>query len=222
MAVRFVKIASPDPVIDYVTQAIRAQLDAGRPVLWFISGGSCIAPETQIAHNLRTSHTANMDKLEISLTDERPGPVGHADSNAKQLHDVDFPIPFHAILDHGNPRSQARKFDQFLEQAFAKDPFCIGLLGIGPDGHTAGIPHAQAPASDELAAYYVVRDFSRVSMTPRAIARLDEAVVYAMGQAKLPALEMLTRDIPISEQSAQALKQSAHVVVFNDVKGECI
>ncbi len=216
MTIRFVKVASPDPAVQYLVRIITEQITAGRPVLWFISGGSAIGPETQIATLLGSNTTG----LEISLTDERPGPVGHADANAKQLRDAGFPLPFHAILDGSGTDNEAQAFDRYLDQALAPDAYRIGLFGMGPDGHTAGIPHASAPAVPGLAAAYAAGHFERISMTPRAIARLDEAVLLAMGEAKRPALEMLGRDEPVVIQSAQALKACGHVVVFNDVKGE--
>jgi 6-phosphogluconolactonase/glucosamine-6-phosphate isomerase/deaminase len=63
-------------------------------------------------------------------------------------------------------------------------------------------------------------DYQRLTLTPQALARLDEAVVYARGNAKRKALENLSQDLPLAEQPAQILKRIPKVLIFNDVEGD--
>src|SRR6185312_14144068 len=97
----------------------------------------------------------------------------------------------------------------------ASGGYRLGLFGIGSDGHTAGLPAENAPDHVELAAYYEDGSFRRISSTPATIARLDEAVVFVMGEAKHAQLDRLSKNLPVAEQSAQVLKQVPKITVFN-------
>ena len=77
------------------------------------------------------------------------------------------------------------KFDMVLKQEFEKADYKVGLFGVGTDGHTAGIlPESGAINSENLAYSYDTPTFSRITMTPKAIEQLDEAVVWAQGEDK--------------------------------------
>ena len=90
--------------------------------------------------------------------------------------------------------------------------------GIGADGHTAGIkPHTVAVTSDEYAAQFEGEDFARVTMTPIAIAELDEVVAYAHGADKYPVLrQLLHEEVALLDQPAQALKTVPRSTLFSD------
>jgi 6-phosphogluconolactonase/glucosamine-6-phosphate isomerase/deaminase len=51
-------------------------------------------------------------------------------------------------------------------------------------------------------------------------AQLDEAVLYAVGEAKKPVLKKLNEAISLSEQPAQFLKTLPKLTVYNDQIGE--
>jgi hypothetical protein len=58
-------------------------------------------------------------------------------------------------------------------------------------------------------------------MTAPAITRLDEAVVYAIGENKWPVLAQLAQsDLPLTDQPAQVLKRVRIVTIFNDHTGD--
>ena len=61
-----------------------------------------------------------------------------------------------------------------------------------------------------------------MTTTPAALARLDEAVVYALGESKWPVIDQLEDDLPLNDQPAQALKQIPKLTIFNDHRGEKI
>jgi 6-phosphogluconolactonase/glucosamine-6-phosphate isomerase/deaminase len=106
-----------------------------------------------------------------------------------------------------------------VQQVFSDNELCIGLFGIGPDGHTAGIlPGSTASSETEkLVTGYTGPDYQRITLTVPAIAQLDVAIAYAAGAAKAPALQTLkTEDISVSDQPAQVLKQVPEFFIYSD------
>jgi 6-phosphogluconolactonase/glucosamine-6-phosphate isomerase/deaminase len=208
-------------VAELLAKSLSAQLKTGRRVLWLISGGSVINLATIAAKKL-THH--NLDNLSVSLIDERYGPPGHKDSNWRQLMAAGFSLPgaqLYPILINKNIEATTSEFDDFIKHT--ENSYKIGLLGVGVDGHTAGLlPGSPALSSDRYADYYQGPDFWRISLTPKALVTLDEALVFALGQSKAQALADLQKDLPISRQPAQIIKQIPKVAVYNDLVGETI
>lgn len=217
----FYKIASDAPVIDYLAEVLEAHLMKGDRVLWLIPGGSGVAIAASVAARLVS---LPLERLTVTLTDERYGEVNHADSNWLQLEQAGFTLPgatLHPVLDGKNMKVTAANFDKFLSKSLKEADYRLGFFGIGPDGHTSGIlPHSPAVGSKSLAASYNSDPYQRVTTTPAALARLDEAVAYALGEAKWPVIDQLEDDLPLDDQPAQALKQIPKLTIFNDRKGE--
>lgn len=205
-------------IVEYITTVIQQQLHLGERVLWFVPGGSAMGVATAVIHRLEDTDTSN---LCITLTDERYGQPGHDDENWTQLMKLGFAVESinaYRVLRGETAEETARDFDQKLQKLFMTYTYKIGLFGVGADGHTAGIlPHSPAVNSDMLAVYYQGDDFARVTITPRAIALLDEVVVYAHGARKHPQISRLLHDdVSIVDQPAQALKLAAKSIIFSD------
>lgn len=190
-------------------------------VLWLVPGGSAM----KIALGAVTylcEQNISLENLTITLTDERYGEVGHADSNWRQLEGAGFCAPgatLRPVLDGGSIEETARAWGAWLEEALAKANYRIGLFGIGPDGHTSGIlPHSPAVTAPGLVAAYDGGAYQRITTTGEALARLDEAVVYAAGESKHPVLDQLETEVPVEDQPAQLLKRVLKVTIFNDYK----
>ncbi len=196
---------------------ISHQLSLGKQVLFFATGGSGIDVCVKVSEILRTMPHQN---LTITLTDERYGAVGHVDSNWQQLLDKGFSLPearLLPVLTENNSQITCQKFNRVLETEFAKDSYKIGLFGIGADGHTAGIlPHTEAINSKDLAYTYKTEKFERITITPKTILALDEAVVYAKGEEKWKTLEDLKISRDIHDQPAQILKTVPLLTMFTD------
>lgn len=216
----FRKIDDAAPAVDYLVSLLREKLSDGSKVLWLVPGGSAIAVAVKVAQGLQNSDLTN---LTVTLTDERYGPVGHEDSNWHQLHHAGFHLPGATMVPvlHGHSvQETTTEFARHLQEYCQGAAYCVGFFGLGPDGHTAGIlPASPAVTADEWACSYQA-NFLRVTMTPPAIAALDEAVVYAMGEAKRRPLEQLQQDLPTSQQPAQALKKVPKLIIFNDQIGD--
>lgn len=205
-------------IVEYLTSTLVAHLQADESVLWLVPGGSAMKVATKVLVGLEDVDTS---KLCITLTDERYGRPNHPDENWIQLEQLGFnvsTINAYRVLRGEDAETTAQDFGDKLERLFATYDYKIGLFGIGPDGHTAGIkPYTVAVTSDEYAAQFVGADFARVTMTPKAISQLDEAVAYAHGTDKYPALrQLLHEDVPLIDQPAQALKTVPRSTLFSD------
>jgi 6-phosphogluconolactonase/glucosamine-6-phosphate isomerase/deaminase len=217
MQIEFIPATSPQPPAQYAAEKILAQLGQHRTVLWLLSGGSAIATAAATAQLLAGR---DLSGLTVSLIDERYGPAGHPDSNWQQLQAAGLELPgatLHPVLTGATQSDTAEAFAAFLQDQFDTADYRLGLLGIGPDGHTSGImPHSPAATAPGLVCSYDGGQYQRLTTTPRALKHLHEAVVYAAGEAKWPVLDRLETDLPIAEQPAQALKQIPRLTIFTD------
>ena len=219
--IHFERVVSDEPVAEHIASAISKHLKAGETVSWFLSGGSAIQLAVKVSAAL---HGTDAGKLSISLIDERHGPAGHADSNWKQLQDAGFSVAdarLIPVLDGSDLPSTAEHFSATVADLLQAD-YKIAILGIGPDGHTAGIlPGTEAVTAKGLVVGYKTDQHNRVTMTVQALEQLNEAVVYAMGEAKKPTLQQLRdQDVPLDQQPAQLLKHITNVTIFNDQIGD--
>jgi 6-phosphogluconolactonase len=221
MSLTFKQVTSADSVAAYLAGIIGGKLRQGKKVVWLIPGGSAIGVAAAACRQLQG---APLENLTVTLTDERYGEVNHPDSNWRQLYAAGFVLHGATLVPvlHGSDiTATAKQFGTTLKEMFDAADYRIGLFGIGADGHTAGIlPHTRAVSETELAHGYDAGTFQRVTMTGPAIARLNEAVVYATGEAKWPVLDQLETNLLPDDQPAQFLKQVPIVTIFNDHKGE--
>jgi 6-phosphogluconolactonase len=192
-------------------------------VLWLVPGGSNIPLAARVMQALPDDIT---HKLHIMLTDERYGPVDHADSNFRQLREAGFSVKqahFVPTLEAGlSLEETAAQYAANFEREADEAGYIIAQLGIGPDGHIAGIlPGSPASTSEKLAEGYVTEQFARVTLTFPALKRIDEAFAYAFGAAKQATLIRLkTQKTPLREQPAQILRQITEAAVYNDCIAE--
>ncbi len=211
----------PEEAASFVALSVLGQLKAGKRVLLFLTGGSSIAVGVKVAEILRESEDKELVKnLTITLTDERYGPVDHFNSNYFQLMEKGFSLPqakVIPILIDDDRNITTEKFNTILNQEFMAVDYKIGLFGIGVDGHTAGIlPESEAVNSGDLAYSYDTPVFSRITITPKAIEKLDEAIVWAQGEDKWKIIKDLNENIDIVKQPAQILKKVPLLTIFTD------
>lgn len=214
---KFIKVNSTKPVVDYLVETLSKHLAQGEKVLWLLSGGSSIPIEVEVSKIL----TAPIDNLTVGLVDERFGKSGHGGSNFKQLSEAGFALSINPVLKDQPAEKTTKDYAAFLEEAFKTSTFKLGLVGIGPDGHVAGIkPHSPAVAAKGFACQYDWDDFHRITMTPKAIESLDEVVSYLRGQPKWHVINELKQNLRPAQQPAQILKHVNKFTVYNDYKGD--
>lgn len=217
---RFYKISSTSSAAKFLADKINKNLSRGKKVLWLIPGGS----SAEVAIATRNLMNVNLDKLTVTLTDERYGKIGHKDSNWQQLKELGFDfekIKTIPVLDGESIFNTTHSFSMALAAAFKESDYKIGFFGIGADGHTAGIlPASPAVNEKDFAAGYIGSDFKRITMTFHAIKDLDEVAAYTKGEAKWPILDQLEQKLPPAKQPAQIFKELNDVFILNDYKGE--
>ena len=217
---RFIHASDWHPATAVLQARLEQELTTGKKVLWLISGGSNVTASVQLMQNLAADLTKN---LTIMAADERYGLVGHADSNEAQLLAAGFPLKQATLIQILQPDTSfaatADRFDRLARQAFASNEIIIAQLGMGADGHIAGIlPHSEAVTSPDFVAAYASQPFQRLTLTHHALKRLSAAYVLAFGADKQPALELLTTKlVPYAEQPAQLLKELPEAYVFSDM-----
>lgn len=214
-------ITTKTPIDDaalLVTERLRQHLARGERVVWLLSGGSSMRIAVRVAELLGE---VDVSKLAVTLTDERYGPVGHADENWQQLTEAGFSLDGALLYRplHGRSiEATTSEFAAWLEHQLSHADYTVGVFGIGADGHTAGIkPDSVAVDSTSWAAYFQGDDFQRITMTCAAIRNVNEAVVQVSGPEKAGIIhEVMQVSRPLNAQPAQILKAVPVVSIFSD------
>ena len=206
---------------------ITAALHAGRKVFWLVCGGSNIplaaSAITIIAGECSDRELAN---LTVGQTDERYGPVGHEDSNWRQMADNGFKFDHVGTLSFLIGKSLAEtaatyslKFDEISGAIAGARGLVIAQFGVGPDGHVAGIlPHSPAVTDISLISGYEGQPYTRLTLTPMAFKRIDVAYTFVFGDSKRQAIKSLCeQDRPIAEEPCQLLKTIPESFLYSDL-----
>jgi 6-phosphogluconolactonase/glucosamine-6-phosphate isomerase/deaminase len=225
MGISIKTTTDPEDAALFIATSVIDKLKLGKHVLLFMTGGSSVAVGVKVAKFLRENTDEKLiGNLAITLTDERYGVVGHSDSNWQQLIDRGFDLPkakLIPVLIGADKKITTQKFNEELNEEFMREGYKIGMFGIGADGHTAGVlPNSDAISSSDFAFSYDTPTFSRITITPKAIEKLDEAVVWVQGEDKWPILKDLEKDIDIKKQPAQILKKVPLLKIFTNYKKE--
>lgn len=217
---RYVLTAGWDDGVADLTERLVRELAGGRRVLWLVSGGSNIPVSVQIMDNITRQSQA---RLSVMLADERYGEVGHDQSNWTQLIRAGFQggdaklIP---VLEAGLDFQQTiARYNQLVGQAFEEHDLIIAQLGIGADGHIAGIlPGSPAAAETKaLVAGYRSAPFLRITLTFPALRKITAAYAFAFGNTKRQALsDLRKRTLTPVRQPAQILKRLGEAYLYSD------
>lgn len=212
-----------DGVAD-LTERLVHELASGKRVLWLISGGSNIPASVQVMDNISSKLSRHLSVMPV---DERYGEPGHDESNWAQLTRAGFNAERAAllpVLETGlNFKQTVARYDKLAGQAFDDHDFIIAQLGIGEDGHIAGILPG-SPAATETKALvvgYQSTPFARLTLSFPGLRKVNVSYTFAFGNTKHQALSSLqAQSLELSKQPAQILKQLPEAYVYNDQVGE--
>lgn len=216
---RFIKQTSN--LSNELAQTIQSALTEYKNVLWLIPGGSNIDISVEAMANITAEQSQS---LVIAQTDERFVTLGHPDNNWRQLKAAGFkpkqatvyPI---ILRDDESSLEVSKRYNQTLSNLLAEAGHTIGQFGIGADGHIAGAkPNSIATKSKNLVESYQAEDFERVTMTLKAISKLDEAIVFVRGKSKHDVIQELSvSELPVNDFPALVLDSVTKATIYNDI-----
>ncbi len=202
------------------------QANCAEPLLILVSGGSLFAVLQKSLHQLMMLKL-DLTKVSFSLIDERFGEKDEMNTNFCQLqmlHEVMMlekqGAKFVPILQTGlDLTATAEHYEKFL-QLWAEGPNkkMLGIFGLGPDFHTAGIlphkPEFSQQFYEKLAVGYKLDDISdsdnkfrsRVTLSFKGMQLLSDCWVYAVGTEKQAVVSELKQELGkqhFAEQVAQ-------------------
>ncbi len=169
----------------------------------FLSGGKTPKPLYQVLAEEKIIKPAA-----VGMIDERYGNPYHKNSNEKMISETGLlsyfatrKIPFNPILqEHRSLDETAQLYDEKVRSLFFHFPKSIGVLGIGSDGHTAGIlPNRNDfinPLFDNSQKHLFVSSFidkmspfgKRITLTFAGLSLLDYIIVFIFGKDKKEAI----------------------------------
>ncbi len=201
-----------------VFNLLESCLKKGR-VLWLLSGGSNIEIEASVLNKIDRKLTNN---LSLMLADERYGLGGHDNSNYQKLKIIGLDpknARFIDILENSPSADESLKiYQKEYESLKEKVNTIIGQLGIGTDGHIAGVlPESVGIDSNKTAVYYKAFDFARITLTLKSLKDLNHTFVFCHGGDKKDALKHLKNaDISLKMCPSLILREMPDVRVYND------
>ncbi len=182
----------------------------------FLSGGSTPKPLYEALVKEKVLKPAA-----VAMIDERFGKKLHENSNEKMIKDTGFikyldkiKTQFYPIIHSGLSREQsATAYDKKSRDLFFHFNKSVGILGIGKDGHTAGIPagisnikYQLSNKKDEFVTSYDDENGNygqRITLTFAGLSLLDFFIVLAFGKEKKEAIEKIFVQGPVEEIPAR-------------------
>ncbi len=221
---KYILTAGWEDGIADLTERLVIELANDKRVLWLTCGGSNIQASVQIMDNISSELSRN---LSVMLADERYGRPGHAQSNWTQLMQAGFDAKqatLLPVLQAGlNLAQTSSYYNKLAAKAIGDHEVIIAQLGIGQDGHIAGIkPDSLAANNTEaLVVGYQDPPLVRLTLTFAGLRCINAAYAFAFGDAKRKALSLLqSHSLELTKQPAQILKQLPEAYVYNDQVGE--
>lgn len=213
--ISILKVHGSTPGVELAKREIYKIIDE-RTAL-FLSGGSTPKHLYQILTKERKLKVGA-----VAMVDERFGLPFHQNSNEKMIRETGFlsyleekKIPFYSILrfhPKGVASDIARDYDEVIQGLFKKFQKRVAILGIGADGHVAGIPPRSEKLkvkSEKFAAE--IDNFpgefkKRITLTLNALSKMDSLMVLVFGEEKREALKLLFSKGSIAEVPARFFK----------------
>jgi 6-phosphogluconolactonase/glucosamine-6-phosphate isomerase/deaminase len=202
----------------FIADRLKSLLNEHRQVVWLVSGGSCVSVAVEARCVL--GELGSGVSLHVVLIDERYGDIGHSNSNSEQLIQAGFDVQgltFHQMLLGEDIETTTKRYDVLLSTLFEESDYTIGLFGMGADAHTSGLLPGNPLMEDKhFVGRYDGPDFQRITTTPACIRSIDEAVLYAVGGNKWPALAGLELDGDANIEPVRVLKGISPLNIFTD------
>lgn len=134
----------------------------------------------------------------VGLIDERFGDKDHRHSNELMIKGtglLDYidsqNVRFYPILNNTSIESETKEYDESLRFIFKYFPKNVGIMGLGGDGHTAGIPAVSDVSrrmledQSSFVSYFEAEKYGqRITMNFNALSQVDLIILLVLGQEK--------------------------------------
>lgn len=143
----------------------------------------------------------------VAMVDERSGKKLHDNSNElmiKNTHLLSFlqksNTKFYPVLQNEEMQNTALQYDETVRYLFNYFQKSVAILGIGADGHTAGIPAIEEISQkilddkSSLVNFYDHKESfykKRITLTFLGLSKLDQIIVLVFGKDKKKALKLM-------------------------------
>jgi 6-phosphogluconolactonase len=207
-----------DPVAEAARRLVAAIASQAGRVRLAVAGGSVAPVLGTVRRNLGP---ALWRRVSLTWVDERCVPFSHQESNRGGAYrgghlDAGDPPRFELplYLDGEVPETSCARVERLFQQEF-QGRLDVLLLGLGEDGHIASLFPGRAPGGSIVLA---VRDSpkppsQRITFALAVLAEAPAALMLALGDAKLEALQRLQRGDPALPGSALR-----HLEVITDLR----
>lgn len=237
-----VKIVRTEEVIvgagEYLWRELKKRSNSGEKVLLLLAGGSAVEVYRILAEWLKQEKEGFAKNLTVGLMDERYGEAGHQDSNEKQIRDTGFYEivekkggKVFSVLTGKDPEQEAVGYEAMICKSVEEVDEALAIMGVGPDGHTAGILPQKSqkdfekifPADRWVVYYELPEDYpnpfkKRITLTPKALQKITFALVVAKGEEKKEALQKIfVKEEPLYKTPAAVLRNLPGIL-FTDQK----
>lgn len=216
---------------DKLTQILEDKLKSRQKVLLLLSSGSCLNLYQNLSFYIKTS-LLPWQLLTIAQVDERFKPKNENEVNANEIEKTGLSlvlrkknIPHFTISQIGFLEESAEQYNQTITQLFHDCQFRAAVMGIGEDGHTAGILPGYEKVWDKnifAVGYTNNGKFKeRVSITPYALKQLDYALILLVRRTKEKILKRFiqsSKNESLDEFPATVLKNISKIDIFTDIK----
>lgn len=205
-----------EKIFKSASKFITELLSTNRKTLLLLSGGSAVGIYSEIKDQI-----SKIKNTSFAQVDERFQPAKDEDINATQIEKTGLwavcgkkNIPYYLVSQEGTLEEAAEKYNQTISKLFKEYTYKIAILGIGEDGHTAGLlpGYKKAWVRDKFVVGYeishrqenamalscpdIIRQ--RITLTPKALQKLDQAIVVASGEQKREAIRKI-KDMKIKD-----------------------
>lgn len=220
------RLLTSEKVLDKQEGMVRSEnlLDAlvDRKTVLFLSGGS--TPKDLYA---KIAKDQKLTPGAVAMVDERYGKRFHENSNELMIKNTGLilylekkNIRFYPILEDQTGEKTTENYDETVRFLLSFFPKSVAIIGIGADGHTAGIAPDRIdfknPLFDKDRKDLLVSQFNdaegefkeRITMTFLALSMIDKLIVLAFGDKKKRALELMNKGGSIEEVPARFLVRS--------------
>ena len=173
----------------------------------------------------------------LGMIDERYGKKDHKNSNELMIAKTGLieyfenqNIRFYPILVNDQSlENTSMQYDEALRFIFKYFPKSVGILGIGADGHTAGIPARSQKSKvksqnsteivkrmiedqSSLVSFYELEGYGpRITMTFLALSQLDLIILLVLGQEKREALKQMFDGARLDSPESSARREIEEV-----------